>query len=215
MPNTRPTFPAPFMALILLGALLSGGCAIVPSLTDTPAESAQTESGQVDPEQLARVKNTPPVKPEDDHRYALSPAQSRGLTVFIDSQTFEYTEDGQVLVSGPVSSGTAKHPTPTGDYRVLSKDVDKRSGKYTNEINEPTPMPYSLQFRGPYFVHEGWVPGYPDSHGCVRLRYEDARLLFDRMQLGDPVLIRQAGVARLAVVEEPSLWSRLLSLFRS
>lgn len=39
-------------------------------------------------------------------------------------------------------------------------------------------MPYSLQSSGPHFVHEGWVPAYPDSHGCVRLRYEDARLLF-------------------------------------
>ena len=72
--------------------------------------------------------------------------------------------------------------------------MEKRSGKYTNDFNVPTPMPYPLQFRGPYFVHEGWVPGYPDSHGCVRLRYEDARLLFERMQitLGSSALRREA-----------------------
>ena len=217
MHNPRQTFLAPFMALILLGALFNGGCALAPSLKDTPPESAQGQSqGQsIDPEQLNKVKNTPPVKPADDDRYKRPLAQSRALTIFIDTQTFEYVEDGRVLVSGPISSGTAKHPTPTGDYRVLSKDIDKRSGKYTNEINEPTPMPYSMQFRGPYFVHEGWVPGYPDSHGCVRLRYEDARLLFDRMQLGDPVLVKRSGAARLVIAPSPSVWSRLLSLWRS
>jgi lipoprotein-anchoring transpeptidase ErfK/SrfK len=137
------------------------------------------------------------------------------LTVFIGSQTFEYVEDGRVLLSGPISSGTAKHPTPTGEYRVLSKQIDKRSGKYTNDFNDPTPMPYSLQFHGPYFVHEGWVSGHPDSHGCVRLRYEDARLLFERMQLGDPIRIKRSGVAQLDSARSRNLWSSLLSLFRS
>jgi lipoprotein-anchoring transpeptidase ErfK/SrfK len=215
MPDPRQTLGLPIMAVILMGALFSGGCALEPSLSDAAAESGQNENEPVDPEQLQLVKNTPPVKPADDHRYELPPAQSRALTVFIRSQTFEYVEDGRVVLSGPISSGTAKHPTPTGKYRVLSKQIDKRSGKYTNDFNEPTPMPYSLQFDGPYFVHEGWVSGHPDSHGCVRLRYEDARLLFERMQLGDPVLIKRSGVAPLDSARSPSLRSRLLSLFRS
>ncbi|WP_242464420.1 L,D-transpeptidase, partial [Thiococcus pfennigii] len=49
-----------------------------------------------------------------------------------------------------------------------------------------------------YFIHEGWLPGYADSHGCVRLRYEDARLIFHRIRVGDPVRVRQRGVARAA-----------------
>lgn len=215
MRNPRQTFLLPIMAMALMGALLSGGCALEPSLSDVPAGPGQDENEPIDPKHLDLVKNTPPVKPADDHRYELPLAQSRALTIFVGSQTFEYVEDDRVLLSGPISSGTAKHPTPTGEYRVLSKQIDKRSGKYTNELNEPTPMPYSLQFHGPYFVHEGWVPGHPDSHGCVRLRYEDARLLFERMQLGDPIVIKQSGVAQLDSARSPSLWSDLLSLFRS
>lgn len=207
------------LACVLLGALMSGGCALVPAINDGLAQTGQTGSEPVDPNMIKLVKNTPPVKPDNDHRYQLPPAQSREMKVFIGSQTFEYVEDGQVLLSGPVSSGKAQHPTPTGDYRVLNKDVNKRSGKYTNELNEPTPMPYSLQFRGPYFVHEGWVPGYPDSHGCVRLRYEDARLLFDRIQLGDRILVKRLGAARLAnpdlATPPTSFWSRLFAGFRS
>ena len=47
-----------------------------------------------------------------------------------------------------------------GKFQVLSKDKDKRSSKYTNYYDDNTPMPYSLQFHGPYFIHEGWLPGY-------------------------------------------------------
>jgi len=142
-----------------------------------------------------------PVNPDKDPRYGLPPAQSRALTIFIGSQTFEYVEDGRVIASGSVSSGSAEHPTPTGSFHVLSKQKDKRSGKYTNYFDQNTPMPYSLQFDGPYFIHEGWLPGYADSHGCVRLQYEDARFLFSRMQVGDPVRVVAQGEARN---QEPS-----------
>lgn len=136
--------------------------------------------------------------PEKDPRYGLPPADKRSLNIFLGSQTFEYLEDERVLLSGPVSTGTAEHPTPRGAFRVLSKDIDKRSGSYTNYFDQPTPMPYALQFYGPYYVHEGWLPGRPDSHGCVRLHYEDARLLFNRIQVGDPVVVRNDGAARAA-----------------
>ena len=205
----------PLVSALLVAALFSGGCALQPTVSDAKGGPAQGESGVVDPKLVEMVKTKPPVKPEEDHRYQLPLGQNRALTVFIDTQTFEYLEDGRPLVSGPVSTGNAKHPTPTGEYRILSKDIDKRSGKYTNDFNVPTPMPYSLQFRGPYFIHEGWVPGYPDSHGCVRLRYEDARLLFGRMQIGDPIAIKPSGAARLVELEPPSFWSRIGALFRS
>jgi lipoprotein-anchoring transpeptidase ErfK/SrfK len=139
---------------------------------------------------------SPRIPPDKDPRYALPQADNRALTIFLDSQTFEYEEDGRVVASGQVSTGTAEHPTPKGSFRVLSKDENKRSGKYTNYFDDNTPMPYSLQFYGPYFVHEGWVPGYADSHGCVRLHYEDARLIYARIKIGDPIHVKQEGVAR-------------------
>ncbi len=94
-----------------------------------------------------------------------------------------------VVRTGAVSSGTPAHPTPKGRFAVLSKNKDKVSSKYTNAFDFSTPMPYAMQFHGNYFIHEGWVPWYADSHGCVRLRYEDAKFLFDRMKVGDPVVV--------------------------
>ena len=206
-------------ALALAGACLVGGCAHEsggalarpepgqPGPTDVgpevvvqaPADGSTAPSG-ADAAGAAEAKvatrQAPRVKPEHDARYHLPPADRRALNIFLGSQTFEYLEDGQVLLSGQISSGTKEHPTPAGQYKVLSKIKDKRSGKYTNGLDENTPMPYSLQFNGPYFVHEGWVPGYADSHGCVRLHYEDARLLYDRIRIGDPVVVKAQGSAR-------------------
>ena len=89
--------------------------------------------------------------------------------------------------TGPISSGAAGSPTPTGRFAVLSKDLDKVSSRYTNQLGWQAWMPYSIQFNGHYFLHEGWLPGYPDSHGCVRVGEPDARFLFERLKIGDRV----------------------------
>lgn len=119
-----------------------------------------------------------------------SGSKRRELLISLAGQRFSYLEDGVEVRTGPISSGASGHPTPKGRFRVLSKDPDKVSSRYTNQLGMPAWMPYAIQFHGHYFLHEGWLPGHPDSHGCVRLREEDARFLFDRLQLGDPILIR-------------------------
>lgn len=187
------------LALIII---VCGGCATRgPTPEGAPQAGSPAAGLPVETKALAddvsiapRRSNRP--SPEDDPRYALPRGDKRFLTIFLGSQTFEYVEDGRVITSGEISSGTAAHPTPTGSFRVQSKDRNKRSGSYTNYFDQNTPMPYSLQFYGPYFIHEGWIPGYPDSHGCVRLHYEDARFLFDRMRVGDRVVVAASGSAR-------------------
>ncbi|EIC21331.1 hypothetical protein Thi970DRAFT_01535 [Thiorhodovibrio frisius] len=127
--------------------------------------------------------------PDPPEAASLPPAKHRQIKIHLKDQQFEYFEDSDLVWSGPISSGTRQHPTPRGQFRVQSKDIDKRSGSYTNYFNRPTPMPYSLQFYGPYFIHEGYLPDKPASHGCVRLRYEDAKFIFERMRVGDRVTV--------------------------
>lgn len=186
----KPTLPILPLALMatLMGTLLNSGCAYIPKIFKAKAESGQTVSKLPAKTQARR--------PAPDPRHMMPLGNNRSLTVYLDSQTFEYVEDGQVVISGHVSSGSTEHPTPTGDYRVLSKSLKKRSGSYTNYFDENTPMPYAIQFFGAYFIHEGWLPGYADSHGCVRINRDDAKLLFHRIQTGDSVQIKRQGVAR-------------------
>lgn len=108
------------------------------------------------------------------------------LYIFLEDQSFEYIVNDEVVRVGPISTGTRKHPTPTGEFEILLKDKNKRSKKYNG-----IPMPYAMQVDGDIFVHQGKLPGYPASHGCVRLRREDAKYLFENMTIGDKVVIAQ------------------------
>jgi lipoprotein-anchoring transpeptidase ErfK/SrfK len=137
--------------------------------------------------QLAPVpQEVSPPPPDPD---ALPAADARELKILLGDRRFDYFEDERLVWSGKISAGAAEHPTPEGEFRVTAKDIDKRSGSYTNFFDWPTPMPYALQFDGPYWIHEGYVPNEHASHGCVRLRHDDARFVYSRMRVGDAVTV--------------------------
>ncbi len=126
---------------------------------------------------------------EDEDTETVDADKTRALRLSIEGQQFTYLEDGEVVRTGPISSGAEGSPTPTGNFSVLSKDKDKVSSRYTNQLGMQAWMPYAIQFNGHYFLHEGWLPGHPDSRGCVRLGEKDARFLFETLQIGDEVVV--------------------------
>lgn len=163
--------------LLIFGffALAVAGCSHHP--TRLPPETISPEAASPNP-------------PSEPIPGELPEADSRLLTFYLEAQQFDYVEDDEVVLSGPIASGKAQSPTPKGAFRVLSKHKDKVSSKYDNEIGTPAWMPYSLQFYGNYFIHEGWLPGHPASHGCIRLGHKEAKFLFERMKIGDPVKVQ-------------------------
>lgn len=84
-----------------------------------------------------------------------------------------------------VSTGKPGYATPTGVFTVLQKHVEHKSNLYQN-----APMPYMqrLTWDG-IAMHAGNVPGYPASHGCIRLPLEFAKLLFGVTRIGLTVVI--------------------------
>ena len=72
----------------------------------------------------------------------------------------------------PISSGTS-NSTPLKKFVVINMDEVHYSSKY-----EQAPMDFALNIGNDYFIHEGIVPGYPASHGCIRLFPLHARFLF-------------------------------------
>jgi lipoprotein-anchoring transpeptidase ErfK/SrfK len=190
------------LGLVVLFLVAGGvaGCASQPypplpsELSSSPGSQGEPAVGAKGPEvgepdEVADAPVSQEVNPPPPDPAALPAAEKRQLDIRLATQRFNYFEDDQLVWSGPISSGTPEHPTPKGSYQVQSKDRNKRSGSYTNYFDRPTPMPFSLQFRGPYFVHEGYVTGRPESHGCVRLRHEDARFVYERMKVGDRVVV--------------------------
>lgn len=217
--SLRPNLPpSRFSALlpVLLAALMVNGCANqpYPVLEAAPGAASEVGSGAVTDSAggIAAVVGeggdiaNAPVSAVAKAEAAMAPVSQRvdplppdpamlpkpdkrQLDIRLASQRFNYFEDDQLVWSGLISSGAPEHPTPRGSFQLLSKTKNKRSGSYTNFFDQPTPMPYALQFRGPYFVHEGYLPGEPASRGCVRLRYEDARFVYERMRLGDRIVV--------------------------
>jgi hypothetical protein len=81
-------------------------------------------------------------------------------------------EWGNLKYCFPISSGTS-NSTPLKKFVVIGMDQVHFSSKY-----EQAPMDHALNIGGDYFIHEGIVPGYPASHGCIRVFPLHARFLF-------------------------------------
>ena len=84
-----------------------------------------------------------------------------------------------------ISSGKDGHETPTGVFTILEKNKEHRSKTY-----DDASMPYQqrLTWLG-VAMHAGNLPGYPASHGCVRLPMEFAKKLFEVTPMGGTVVI--------------------------
>lgn len=101
-----------------------------------------------------------------------------------DQRVYVY-RNGVRIAASTCSTGKLGHRTPTGVFKILQKDKNHHSSTYNN-----APMHYMnrLTWSG-VALHAGQLPGYPASHGCVRLPKEFAELLFGVTKLGMTVVI--------------------------
>lgn len=126
------------------------------------------------PEMLQLLLGKSP-RPED---------QRMQITVSISNQRAILYKDGQVAMVMPVSTGKPGTPTPTGRFVVTDKDRMHRSTLY------PAYMPYFLRMSCRDFgLHAGELPGYPASHGCIRLPWGSAERLYREVDIGTLVTI--------------------------
>lgn len=109
------------------------------------------------------------------------------MIVSIRRQMIHVYNADRLIAMASVSTGTKGHRTPTGDFPVLQKRQWHRSNLYSN-----APMPYMqrLTWDG-IALHAGHNPGYPASHGCIRLPYAFARELFAMTRLGTMTQVTQ------------------------
>lgn len=122
-------------------------------------------------------------------RYIEAPGQK---TIYVSQKKLAwgaYSQDGELVWWGPISSGMGKCPgvlggcvTPTGSFRVIRKqDIDCVSTVFPRRSGDNSGgavMPYCMHFLRGFALHGSpELPGYRASHGCVRLFIEDARWL--------------------------------------
>ena len=117
------------------------------------------------------------------------------LIVNLKRQRAVLYRNGVPIGASTVSTGRPGYRTPTGVFTILQKHVEHYSSKYDN-----APMPYMqrLTWRG-IALHAGHLPGYPASHGCIRLPLGFAKLLYRATRVGMTVVItEQPTTPRLA-----------------
>ena len=122
-----------------------------------------------------------------EYKWAASIPQEGETRVVIDllTQLFYVYRGEQLVGVATISSGKKGDETPLGFWAVMSKKVKGFSRKYDN-----APMPY-MQMYDPKGIafHAGQNPGYPASHGCVRLPLKFAEKLFGMTKIGTKVIV--------------------------
>jgi hypothetical protein len=107
------------------------------------------------------------------------------LTIDLTAQRVMVYRDGALIAASAISTGSMGRETPTGVFTILEKKVMHRSTTY-----DDAPMPYMQRLTSKGIaIHAGDLPGYPASHGCIRLPNEFAKQLYGATEIGTPVMI--------------------------
>lgn len=174
--------------LVFLAAALPG-LAAVPFASGALPGAAVAGAAEAPAPDLAPPPVSPPEPP---------PPRSVGdvldsgvvITISLASQQMHVFRDGVLWRSSPVSTGKRGKETPAGVFAILQKKTFHRSNLYSNA---PMPFMQRLTWDG-IAIHAGDLPGYPASHGCIRLPKDFAAELFK---------ITSAASTAVIVVKEP------------
>lgn len=134
------------------------------------------------------------------------------ISIDLNRQVVKYYKGGQLVGAAPISSGREGHGTVRGNYRIIEKDADHRSSIYGSfvdahghivegdvDIRRDSPPPGTrylgasmrsfMRITGGIGMHEGYLPGFAASHGCIRLPSKMAAIFYRATPLGTPVEI--------------------------
>lgn len=135
-----------------------------------------------------------------------------GITISLSQQRAYFYKGNELVGVSLISTGNDKYPTPPGDFKILQKNKNHRSSLYgdykypdgsiaqkdVDTTRDPKPpgtvyegsnMPYFMPHQGGIGMHGGYLPGFPASHGCIRMPVEMARIYFENVEVGTPVRV--------------------------
>jgi hypothetical protein len=134
------------------------------------------------------------------------------LLIKLSHQRAYFYKAGELVGVSTISTGREGFGTPRGNFKIVQKDKEHASslyGKYVNNRGElikddidrskdplppgakfvGAPMPFFMRITGGVGMHEGFLPGYPASHGCIRMPRAMAEAFFRNVEVGTPVTI--------------------------
>lgn len=208
----RPAHIRPKMGrfVLLMGVIALGmGCLDASAQTSPAPTKPRKEQKSV--KKLIAKQDPPKVIPR-----VLEKATPDNVSIYIslDKQRAYLKVGDEIGIDTPISTGKRAGMTPKGNFTILEKDNDHRSSLYGDFVSRKTgsvvrsgvstkidSAPSGTVFRGApmnWFMrmnwqgvgmHTGHLPGYPASHGCVRMPDEIAKMIYERVKLGTPVVV--------------------------
>lgn len=146
---------------------------------------------------MAPVTPRRPKAKRDDTQFAkpAGPVGPLQIVVSIAKQRAAVFSKGVRIAEAPISTGVPGHPTPLGIFSVISKSRHHQSNIYSG-----APMPYMhrITWSG-IALHQGPLPGFPASHGCIRLPEAFASKLWGISKLGMRVVVTRDEPAPVAI----------------
>jgi lipoprotein-anchoring transpeptidase ErfK/SrfK len=176
---------------------------LVPVATPAPTNQPMRKASEL-------IGKQAPVSINKGVYESLSPDEAR-VVVSISKQRAVLLKGDEVAIDSPISSGKRAGMTPTGHFNVMEKDKDHRSSVYGNFVDRGgrvvrggvsvridsapsgthfsgAPMQWFMRLTGDGVgMHIGILPGYPASHGCIRMPPQAAEMFFSRVKIGTPV----------------------------
>lgn len=138
---------------------------------------------------------------------------SPSIRISLSEQRAYFYKGGELVGVSTISTGREGFDSPAGNFRILDKNKDHVSSIYGNYVDavtgepvqkdidrrkDPMPrgakydgarMPYFMRFTGGVGMHEGFLPGYAASHGCIRMPGFMAERFFANVSPGTPVTV--------------------------
>lgn len=137
---------------------------------------------------------------------------SPSIKIKLSEQRAYFYRGGKLVGVSQLSTGREGLGTPTGSYKITQKDKDHVSNLYGDYVDDAgnvivpnvgvnkdpkppgtkfkgAPMPYFMRIVGGVGMHAGYLPGYPASHGCIRMPEFMAENFFDAVTNGTPVTV--------------------------
>jgi len=137
---------------------------------------------------------------------------SPSIRISLDEQRAYFSKGGELVGISAISTGREGFGTDTGSFKIIQKSKDHASSLYGDYVDregnilqkevdtrkdrkppgaiyDGAKMPYFMRFVGGTGMHAGFLPGYPASHGCIRMPTHMAEKFFYNVALGTPVIV--------------------------
>jgi len=204
-------------AYSLLAFVLVSACApspmVPPSRFGVYSTAYLGENNEIFYDDAKAAKDSPKTRPRNEWSWSGDGVLGKpSIVIDLGQQKATFLKNGLEVGRAPVSTGREGFKTPAGSFKIIEKNsnhVSSLYGDYVNAAGEVVvanvdatkdkcpagakfrgaPMPFFMRVHGGVGMHAGHLPGYPASHGCIRMPRGAAQRFFENAPTGTPVRI--------------------------